>query len=158
MPELFLHYSSRIIDSICCWRTRSTKKLRFMKCGSTVGVLSKLERSCWQTNFHRQHPEFSQNINGGGLPAFCRSLHQMASAAAAKCGIMRQNVSLQLKLASILKKRRKSRISQISSQISTVKYKLLHDSYLNAFANNLNPFSSRSSVPSSSQTVFLFLV
>ena len=35
----------------------------FTKCGSALATLLELGGRCWQTDFHRQHLELSQNIN-----------------------------------------------------------------------------------------------
>ena len=77
------------------------------------------------------------------ISAFCRSLHQFGQCGSGK---MRQNVLLPLKIAWIFKNGSKVDFIDIFKRISTLKYRLLHDSYQNAFASNL----SLSSVPSSS--------
>ena len=94
--------------------------------------------------------EFSR-IWGGGLtrilPLIASNWPVRQRHNAAKCFITAEN---NLNFEKWLK----SSISYISSKVSTLKYKLLHESYLNAFASNL----SRNLEKEASESICCFII
>ena len=96
-----------------------------------------------QFSFRFWYCIFQYKKGGGTHLHFAAHCTKSASTAVAKCFITAEN-----KLN--FEKWLKSCISLISSKVSTFKYKLLHELYLNAFSRNLRLFSSILAVPSSS--------